>query len=937
LDLAPRLGKVRPVRTTLLLIALLLGCSAKSVPTPSQAEAPQLFPGEERLSGLRQLTFGGENAEAYWSFDGTRLSFQAHGPAEGCDRIYQMAVADDPPRPTLVSSGQGATTCAHFLPGDQEVVYSSTHLGGPACPPKPDRSMGYVWAIYDSYDIFRSAADGTNLRRLTETPGYDAEATVCPKDGSILFTSVRDGDLELYRMDADGKNVRRLTSSPGYDGGAFFSQDCSRIVWRASRPAPGKELDDYRGLLARGLVRPSRLELWVANADGTEPRQVTSLGGAAFAPYFFPGGKRIIFSSNHADPKGREFDLWAVNVNGTQLERITTAPGFDGFPMFSPDGEWLAFSSNRATAPGQHDTNVFLARFQHGPPEVDQELASDRVLKDVAFLADGAREGRGVGTAGLAAAGAYLEERFRAIGLEPAGDPGTYRQSFQVTTRLELLPESKVAVGGTALPADAFSALGFSAQGEVKAPLVLVGYGLVVPEIGLDEYAGVDVKGKIAVMRRFVPERPELSTPERQRRHGDLRQKAWLARERGAKAVVVVDWPAPPSPTPEGWAPPSEARFPMLRPQGFGDAGLPVVIVKRAALAPVMEALEAKKKVAGEVKVALRAEKQEVFNVVGRLRARGEKADGRELVLGAHYDHLGLGGPHSLAPDRTEPHLGADDNASGVAAVLEMARELAASPEALSRDVVVVAFSGEEEGVLGSTHFTRMRGDAGMKGVAAMLNFDMVGRLRGNRLNVLGSESAPEWAALVSAACAAAKVECAQGGDGYGPSDQTPFYAAGVPVLHFFTGAHPDYHKPSDSADRINATGIGQVAQVALMVARALGPGTALTYKQVPSPAPMGDVRSFNASLGTIPDYAGPPDGKKGVLLAGVRPGGGADQAGMRRGDLLVRLGTHEIGSVEDLMFVLNASRPGETVTAVVIRDGAEVKLTATFQESKRR
>ncbi len=330
-------------------------------PAPKSAQLPE----EVRLAELRQLTFGGENAEAYWSFNGQQLSFQAKRGDMGCDRIFRMTV--DPVVETQVSSGKGATTCAHFLPGDQELIFASTHLGGEACPPKPDRSMGYVWAIYDSYEIFKSNADGSGLTQLTNSPGYDAEGTVCAKDGSIVFTSVRDGDLELYRMDKDGGNVRRLTQTPGYDGGAFFNADCTKIVWRASRPQPGKQLEDYQGLLARGLVRPSKLELYVANADGSEARQITRLDAASFAPFFHPDGKRILFSSNHGDPNGREFDIWAVDVDGSNLKRITHAPGFDGFPMFSPDGKWLAFSSNRATAPGQTDTNVFLARWVESP------------------------------------------------------------------------------------------------------------------------------------------------------------------------------------------------------------------------------------------------------------------------------------------------------------------------------------------------------------------------------------------------------------------------------------------------------------------------------------------------------------------------------------------------------------------------------------------
>ncbi|HKO89924.1 MAG TPA: hypothetical protein VJU61_02160, partial [Polyangiaceae bacterium] len=314
-----------------------------------------------------QLTQGGENAEAYWSFDSTKLIYQAH-EGDGCDQIYVRSALDPASKPQLVSTGKGATTCAYFLPGDKEIIYASTHLGGAACPNKADQTQGYVWAIYDSYDIFRANADGSKLRQLTKTPGYDAEGTVCPVDGSIIFTSVRDGDLELYRMDADGKNVKRLTSTPGYDGGAFYSNDCKKIVWRASRPT-GSELEDYQKLLKKGLVRPTKLELFVSNADGSDAKQVTHLEAAAFGPYFFPSADRIIFSSNYGDPKGREFDLFAINVDGSGLERITHHPGFEGFPMFSPDGKYLAFASNRASKPGTWDTNLFVTSW------VDQAAA----------------------------------------------------------------------------------------------------------------------------------------------------------------------------------------------------------------------------------------------------------------------------------------------------------------------------------------------------------------------------------------------------------------------------------------------------------------------------------------------------------------------------------------------------------------------------------
>jgi Tol biopolymer transport system component len=320
---------------------------------------------EVHLKDLKQITMAGENAEAYWSFDGTRLIYQAH-VGDGCDQIYVRPVKDLNATPQMVSTGKGTTTCSYFMPGDKEIIYASTHLASPECPPKADQSLGYVWSIYDGFDIFRANADGSKLRQLTKTPGYDAEGTVCAKDGSIVFTSVRDGDLDLYRMDADGKNVKRLTNTPGYDGGAFFSSDCKKIVWRASRPV-GQALEDYKGLLAKALVRPTKLELYVANADGTDAKQVTKLDAAAFGPFFFPSSERILFATNYGDPKGREFDLYAVNVDGSDLERITHAPDFDGFPMFSPDGKSLVFASNRASKPNTWDTNLFLASWVDKP------------------------------------------------------------------------------------------------------------------------------------------------------------------------------------------------------------------------------------------------------------------------------------------------------------------------------------------------------------------------------------------------------------------------------------------------------------------------------------------------------------------------------------------------------------------------------------------
>ncbi len=344
--------------------SLALPLAAEEPKAPKEPKEPKKElrdPREVHLAEVRQLTFRGENAEAYWSPAGDELILQATFPPHECDQIFLLR-PDRPGELELVSTGRGRTTCAYFFPSGGRILYSSTHLADAACPPQPGFSQGYVWPLYPGYEIFTARPDGTDLKALTDNVVYDAEATVCPQDGSIVFTSTRDGDLELYRMDSDGNNVKRLTATPGYDGGAFFSADCKKIVWRASRPQEGEELDDYRRLLGQDLVRPGKLELFVADADGSNARQVTSLGAASFAPYFFPSGERILFSTNHGDEGGREFDIWAVDVDGTDLERITFAEGFDGFPMFSPDGRWLAFSSNRNQGkPGE--TDVYVARW----------------------------------------------------------------------------------------------------------------------------------------------------------------------------------------------------------------------------------------------------------------------------------------------------------------------------------------------------------------------------------------------------------------------------------------------------------------------------------------------------------------------------------------------------------------------------------------------
>jgi TolB protein len=322
------------------------------------------LPSERHLRNVRQLTFGGTNAEAYFSAGDKYLIFMHQGEGVPCDQMYTMAVDTPdgkPAKPKLVSTGKGRTTCGYFFPAGDRILFSSTHDASPDCPPRPDYSRGYVWPIYSSYDIYTAKSDGSDLRRLTNSPGYDAEATISRDGKKIVFTSMRNGDLDIYTMNADGSDVRQLTHELGYDGGAFFSDDGRKIVYRSEQPKTPEEIADYKDLLSHGLIRPGNLELWVMDADGNNKHQVTHNGAANFAPYWLPGGKRIIFSSNVGDQKDPSgFDLYVINQDGTGLDRVTYHPDFDAFPMFSSDGKRLVWASNR-NGKAPHETNIFIA------------------------------------------------------------------------------------------------------------------------------------------------------------------------------------------------------------------------------------------------------------------------------------------------------------------------------------------------------------------------------------------------------------------------------------------------------------------------------------------------------------------------------------------------------------------------------------------------
>ena len=347
------------------IMTLLFSC--KNNETKTKFSNPLIYDNEVNFKNMRQLTFEGENAEAYWSFDDSKLIFQATNEnwGQSCDQIYIIDTNNYTLKteiPQMVSLGLGRTTCSYFLPGDSTIVYASTHLEDAKCPHVPDRRVDgkYVWPIYDSYDIFIADLEGNILRKLTNSDGYDAEATVSPRGDKIVFTSIRSGDLELYTCDLNGDNVKQITNQLGYDGGAFFSHDGNKLVFRSSRPKTESEVKEYKDLLSQGLVQPTNMEIYTCNIDGSDLKQVTDLGKANWSPFFHPSNEKIIFCSNHNSQRGFPFNLFIIDIDGNNLKQITYDDTFDSFPVFSNDGKKIVFSSNRNNG-GTRSTNVFIA------------------------------------------------------------------------------------------------------------------------------------------------------------------------------------------------------------------------------------------------------------------------------------------------------------------------------------------------------------------------------------------------------------------------------------------------------------------------------------------------------------------------------------------------------------------------------------------------
>ena len=976
------------------LTALAVGllCAVSQWLQSANAEQDTQADEQQSLSNIRQLIFEGRRSgEGYFSADGSKLIFQSE--REPGNPFYQMYVMDlETGNTRRVSTGLGKSTCGWIHPDTVKVLFAASHQDPDANRKQREelekRATGkgsrYSWSFDENYDIYETDLAGAPLRNLTNMRGYDAEGSWSPDGKRIVFASnrtaygrvlaskdqqqlTRDPSyfMDLYIMNADGSRVQRLTTTPGYDGGPFFSPDGARIVWR------------------RFAENGATAEVWTMNVDGTDQRQITRLGVMSWAPYYHPSGDYIIFATSVQGHTN--FELYIVDAKGRSKPiRVTYTKGFDGLPVFSPDGKKLAWASSRTP---DRKPQIFLAEWNDGhargllglplaaetavmkgrpstkhPSEygATAHFEVDEIRSHVAYLSAEALQGRLTGTRGERLATAYVADVFRSSKLLAEGDDGTYFQEFEFNAGVSLDDGNTLELnepdGNTDFKIDTdWRPLASSRSGVIQASeIVFAGYGIVAPAAdgftAYDSYRGLDIADKWVLVLRYMPE--DISPEHRQHlaNYFDLRYKAMLARDKGARGIIVVNGPN------------AQVKDQLIKLSSDTAAASGSIVaisvtdkladglLRHAgkALKSLQDALDRGDAVTGfgipnirlGAVLRLRYEKRIGRNVLARLKA-ADTAGNTVVIVGAHVDHIGRGEGHdSLATEaeRGRVHHGADDNASGVAALLQIARYMADLTRRgklkLKHDIVFAAWSGEELGTLGSNHYLNTLNSR--KGVetslnqriVAYLNMDMIGRLD-RHLFLQGSGSSASWPGAIERQNAAIGLPITMQTETYLPTDATPFYLNGVPILSAFTGAHGDYNTPRDTVDKVNLKGVADIALLMANITHALATrDTIAEYVAVEKPAGSVSRRNLRAYLGTIPDY-GQSD-LKGVRLNGVAKASPAEQGGLLRGDVIVELAGRKIENIYDFTYALNALKVGQPVKIAVQRGDQTAVLTVT-------
>ncbi|MEN0059386.1 MAG: M28 family peptidase [Bdellovibrio sp.] len=925
------------------------------------------------LGEARQMTFvGPKSGEGYFSADGKKMIFQSE--REPGNPFYQMYVMDlFTGETTRVSPGKGKTTCGWIHPSLKQVLYSSTHLD-----PETEKKTKveyesrqkavkarYSWSFDENYDIFSSNLQGKNIRRLTKEKGYDAEASYSPDGQWIAFASNRAGyseklegeDLKLFQQDpsymmdiyimkADGTQVKRLTDSKGYDGGPFFSADGRKITWRRFSP------------------NGSTAEIYTMNVDGSDQRQVTRLKSMSWAPFFHPSGDYIIFGSSVLGYSN--FELFIVDTQGRKSPvRVTFDEGFDGLPVFTPDGNSLSWTHRNEKGESQ----IMIASWDDvqarqllelpaqdpGSPAVfSPEVKVEDLKRWVYYLSSAEMQGRGTGSEAEQVYTQKLVQLFKSWGLVGAGPKGSYLDKFEFTSGVGLGSQNQLEVVGsykkTYEISKDYEPVSFSKIGEFReAPVVFVGYGIKAPasdkEVEYNSYKGVDAKGKWVLLFSDLPADIPTSRRHYLNLYSRLQHKVTVAKNEGAVGVIVT--PGPLSTEKDGFGvlkfegALSESSLAVLR----LSASAAEALVKQAGkdLGFLQRQLDRNESVEAfalpsmyiKARVDLQFKKSTGINVVAKLPVRGANSS---VMMGAHGDHLGFGQQGSSLARGSEQgraHFGADDNASGVAGVMELAHHYSdlyrKDAGALKKNLYFAVWSGEELGNLGSTHFTQ---SMSKHNISAYMNMDMVGRLK-DRLFVQGLGSGDHWVALAEEVGVRTAVPLTVQEDPYLPTDSLAFYMAGVPTVNFFTGSHGEYHTPRDVPGLIHYEGLVKVLKVVREMVNLLvdSQQPMVKYVKVASAQNTLQGRSFRVYLGTIPDYS--QEGVKGVRITGASKGSPAENAGVKEKDVIIEFDGIKIENLYDYVYTLQAVKPNKETTLKVMREGkvVELKITPKLKE----